>query len=118
MAGSGPPTPPPKGSGGSRREGGGGESNPCERPLQTFLSNVQTRLTGEIQIGSRLDVKLIAVGGKSTLACVNSAGEFVGAILSRGAARLTDCIGEGYEYIATVITIDYGALEVMIRSRS
>jgi len=117
MAGRGPAAPPKKAPAG--RIGFGSERNPCEQPIKTFLSNVRMKPAAALAEGDILDVKLLSQRGRQTVVCTSrSDGEIVGVVLSRGAARLIDCMSQGFQYAATVIEADYGSVEVVIRSVS
>jgi hypothetical protein len=116
MAGRSPTTRPPKDRRRSMDQPDSGD--PCERTLQTHLSNVRPSAAGGLRVGSQLTVEVEETGGRRTLVCKRPSNDaLVGTVLSRGASTMIGCISRGYHYTATITEMDLGLVEVLIRSQ-
>jgi hypothetical protein len=83
-----------------------------DAPLQSVDPDAVRSLTE----GDELTVRLGTADGASVVEVVTAGGDYVGALIDR-IADLLRCIQDGYEYVATVISIDGGDVRVRVRAR-
>ena len=105
------------GSGGG---GGGGPASPSRPDCSTLvfrtpLASPKPKVIAKLNKGDQLDVVAQSAAGPAVVQ--TRQGEEGGSITSR-LADLLRCLAEGYMYVATIISITGGNVEVEIRPRS
>ncbi|WP_414918707.1 hypothetical protein [Pseudomonas sp. IT-P4] len=86
----------------------------CESlALETHLSSPREDVVDRIQVGDSLFLSVVAHGSVSTVQ-VYWNGELAGGIASPSVQQLQNCIGEGFNYIATVTAKNGGEVRIRI----
>jgi hypothetical protein len=103
--------------------GGGGTYSPPDTGVSCAnlkfdapLQSVDPDAVRGLAEGDELTVRLGTADGASIVEVVTGVGDYVGALIDR-IADLLRCIQDGYEYVATVISIDGGDVRVRVRAR-
>jgi hypothetical protein len=68
-----------------------------------------------LHTGTILDVRANSPTGP--LVAVLNQGQIVGSVTSASAARILECIEDGYEFVAEVLQVNGGQVVVLIRPR-
>lgn len=93
----------------------GSGSTPCDRlRLDRVLEGAIPEVAGALQAGDVLDIEL-RDGPPKQVVAVDDKGRDAGGILSGGS--LIDCLEEGHEFVAVVITVDGGAIRLEVLPR-
>lgn len=103
------------GSDRSSRGGGGGTDAAiaCERlQFETEIRSPNPAVIGKIQVGEVLGVQLRA--GPPIVVVIVRGAQDVGGIVSPKATRLRECITQGTQYSATVISVNASVVKVRI----
>ena len=101
-------------SGGSKvsSSNGGDESVVCEHlELSTNLSSPQEKEVKDLKVDQILSVDF---QDERVLAVSQETGNTVGSINWSGIERLIECIEQGFEYVARVLSVDGGRVRVRI----
>lgn len=103
------------GSGGG---GGGGGYDPHPSQCETLkfdaqLVSTQPAVVSSVKIGDVLDVATATLKGQ-TIVQVLKNGQVVGGLTGLDANRLRQCIEDGHNYKATVLTVNGGQVRVGI----
>jgi hypothetical protein len=93
-------------------ETGATQKNCADIVLRTQLASPDPEVIEELGIGDILNIRLSSATGP--LQAVTIDGIVAGAILSSNPALLINCINEGYEYIAKVLSVNGGDCQVSI----
>jgi hypothetical protein len=103
MTGGGPgPRPEPRSNCASLRE-------------RTTLNSVDPAAVNLLHAGTILDVRANSPTGP--LVAVLNQVQIVGSVTSASAARILECIEDGYEFVAEVLQVNGGQVVVLIRPR-
>jgi hypothetical protein len=105
------------GSGGGGLGGGSLGDTPvaCERlVIETILSSPKANVVAKLQVGYILDVRLEEQAGTVVVALYFGA-EKAGGITSASTNRLRECIDQGTQYTATVMSVVSGQINVRIK---
>jgi hypothetical protein len=106
---------------------GGGGSGGSYSPPDTGVSCANLKFDAPVQSvdpgavqqlaeGEDLAVRLGTADGASVVEIVTGGGDYVGALIDR-IADLLRCIQDGYQYVATVVSIDGGDVRVRVQAR-
>lgn len=88
-------------------------SSPCERiNFRANINSPQPAVLGSLRLSSELDVKLQTVPAISVV--VEYAGAIAGSLTGTEVSKLINCIQNGFEYSATIVTIDKGNYTVQV----
>lgn len=103
------------GSGGG---GGGGGYDPGPSPCETLkfdaqLVSTQPPVVATLKPGEVLDVATATLKGQTVVQVLKS-GQVVGGLTGLDANRLRQCIEDGHDYKATVLTVNGGQVRVRI----
>lgn len=118
-SGTGPDGPSPTGSG----DGDDGvppeeaddvfpEGDPCEFHEQVILDSPKPGALNSVSVDDVLPVEL----DQGAVVVVNHSGQVVGSIVEPWTADLKDCIEQGHDYEAKVLSIQGGSCEVLLRN--
>jgi hypothetical protein len=89
----------------------------CERlTSETTLTSPDRAVISQLSIGTQLDVEVDNSGARPVVRAMYQ-GQVAGSITSSIIQRLVECIGEGYEYVAVVLSVQGGTCRVRVRSR-
>lgn len=105
------------GSGGFGGGGGGGSpSTPCEvLAFETQLSSPKADVIQNLTVGSVLKIELKKLGDTYTIV-VTWNGQVAGGLTAPDVQRLRECILDGHEYAATVLSINQGQVKVRVKA--
>lgn len=102
------------GSGGGGFGGIPDSPNDCARFVkETILNSPNPEVIPELQVGQILLVKFDPESGQRVIQAVTSAESVAGSIT--GEPGLRNCMIEGYEYVAEVVSVQGGSCKVKIR---
>lgn len=103
------------GSGGG---GGGGGDQPkieCEfLAFETQLTSPKATVVAKLKPNDVLQIELRSPGGTAVVAAIFES-EIAGGITAQDVQRLRECLQEGYEYRATVISVKEGQVRVRVK---
>ncbi len=89
----------------------------CDRlTSETTLTSPDRAVISQLSIGTALDVEVDTSGARPVVRAMYQ-GQVAGSITSSIIQRLVECIGEGYEYVADVLSVQGGTCRVRVRSR-
>jgi hypothetical protein len=89
----------------------------CERlTSETTLTSPDRAVISQLNVGTTLEVEVDNSGARPVVRAMYH-GQVAGSITSSIIQRLVECIGEGYEYVAEVLSIQGGTCRVRVRSR-
>lgn len=91
---------------------GATRQNCADIVLKTQLASPDPDVIDDLGVGDILNIKLSSATGP--LQAVTMDGQIAGAILSSNPALLINCITEGHEYLARVLSINGGDCQVSI----
>ena len=94
--------------------GAGGDPDLCDIVETAALNSLQPGAVGALNVGDILTVNLNRSGPNSVVEVLGSGGQRVGALTHRGHVRIIGCIDQGRAYVAVVLSIRGGAVEVRI----
>jgi hypothetical protein len=99
---------------------GGGDgvsdsSSDCEIVERVPLNSPQSAVVTHLRVGLVLDVVLLKGPPQSLVAQIPNAGQVAGSLTPKSLVRLLRCIREGNVYVADVLAIKGGFVEVEIR---
>lgn len=102
------------GGGGYSRGSREGYNAPrCEDVLfDAQLTSPSPTLVPGLSVGEVLDVSVATTGGRRVVQ-VTKVGQLVGGLVGPDASRVRDCIDNGHQYKATVLSINSG--QVLVR---
>lgn len=105
------------GSGGGRAGGGGGgDPHPpgCETlRFDTQLVSTQPAVVATLQVGDVLDVVLAIMKGQTIVQVLHN-GQVAGGLTGLDANQLRNCIDDGHQYTATVLSMNAGQVRVRV----
>lgn len=109
------------GGGGGSSSGGGpafedGPVDCANLRFQTFLASAKANLIPLLKKGDLLEIQ--AMGRRGPLLVLNPLGNPVGSITHERQLALLDCIEQGFQFKAEVLSIAQGAVKVEIRCAS
>lgn len=88
-------------------------SSPCERiNFRANINSPQPAILNLLKVTDVLDVKLRTTPVVSII--VEYAGNFAGSLTGTEISKLIMCIQNGFEYSATIVTIDKGNFTVQV----
>ncbi|CAG0977580.1 hypothetical protein ANRL2_02157 [Anaerolineae bacterium] len=94
--------------------GGGGETNACASlDFVTFLQSPKRGVVEKLSEGDRLT--LVPTNGGPPLQVMTNGGDIAGSIVSN-VSLILGCIGKGYVYVADVVNIQSGAVELRVHA--
>ncbi len=94
---------PPQGSGGRI---------PCHLlVVQTLLSSPKAQVVDRLKEGDELDVEV-----RDGILVATDDGRIAGSLVSPQSLRIMECIGQGIDYVAEVLDVSGGAVEVKVHS--
>jgi hypothetical protein len=101
--------------------GGGGWSeptqDPCERlTSETTLTSPVRSVIAQLTTGTLLDVEVTDSGGTPVVRAVHN-GQVAGSITSSIIQKIAECIENGHQYVAEVLSVQGGACRVRVRIR-
>lgn len=104
------------GSGGGG--GGGGGDQPkieCELlAFETQLTSPKATVVAKLKPNDELQIELQSPGGTAVVAAIFES-EIAGGITAQDVQRLRECLQDGYEYRATVISVKEGQVRVRVK---
>lgn len=104
------------GSGGGGFGGYEPQEDNCESlVIDTQLSSPKEDVVARINEGDRLAVALQTLGGTAVVVVLHE-GDIAGGLASPKIQRLRECIEQGVEYTATVISKNDGQVRVRVRA--
>lgn len=106
-------TPSKLGTGGGGG-GAGGAPDPCDIVETAALNSLQPAAFGSLSVGDILTINLNRSGPNPVVEVLGPGGQRVGALTHRGHVRIIGCIDQGRAYVAVVLSIRGGAVEVRI----
>jgi hypothetical protein len=102
--------------------GGGGGGRPpiepvpnCELIERTQVNSPKAGVIKHIQVNDVLTVKLLTEAGQKLLVAETDRGETAGSLTPRHLPELIRCIQAGHRYIAVVLRVLGGIVEVEVR---
>lgn len=105
--------------------GGGGSGGPASPDPQVDCASLIIRTTlnsPDPAVVSKLELRDVLHVSPQTSAgpveAITDAGEVAGSITARQMMRLLQCIEDGFEYIAVVLSVSGGRVEVEVRPES
>lgn len=104
------------GSGGGGGGGGGGEAPPPACDTLVFVAQLVSTVpavVAALKMGDVLDVVLAIMKGQ-TIVQVLQNGQVAGGLTGLDANRLRNCMDDGHQYKATVLTINGGQVRVRV----
>lgn len=104
------------GSGGGGGGGGGGDSYspPCETlRFDTQLVSAQPAVVATLKAGDVLDVALAVMKGQTVVQVLHK-GQVAGGLTGLDANNLRNCMDDGHQYKATVLSINGGQVRVRV----
>lgn len=97
-------------------EPGDGPGIDCARLfLETILSSPNPAVIANLNEGERLPLELR--GERGPVVAVAPDGQVAGSITAAALADLVECIQQGFDYVAVVLSVDGGACRVQVRPR-
>lgn len=88
-------------------------SSPCERiNFRANINSPQPAVLGPLGLGTELDVKLQTIPTISVV--MEYSGAIAGSLTGTEVSKLINCIQNGFEYSATIVTIDKGNYTVQV----
>jgi hypothetical protein len=106
-----PRTPKPKGG-----DGSGGGDNACDIVERTKVNSPDRTVAVTVRDGDELSVAYES-GPPRKLLVRTASGATLGSITSPSMAQIIQCILSGYEYVAVVLSISGGMIEVRIEPK-
>ncbi|WP_133987068.1 hypothetical protein [Pseudodesulfovibrio indicus] len=107
------------GGNGGGSGGGGGAHRECPDFFEeTVLNSPNHIVLANLEEGDLLSVYLNDEGGHSTVLAVDGDGNSAGSITIGSLAQLIECLEDGYDYVAVVVSVDGGHCRVQIRLES
>lgn len=102
---------------GGSGSGSGSSSSPsdCDIAERVPLNSPQPAVLAKLKAGMTLDVALTQGPPQSLVAQIQKSGEIAGSLTPKSLARLLQCMRSGNVYIADVVTVKGGLVEVEIR---
>lgn len=94
--------------------GAGGDPDLCDIVETAALNSLQPGAVGALKVGDILTVNLNRSGPNPVVEILGPGGQRVGALTHRGHVRIIGCIDQGRAYVAVVLSIRGGAVEVRI----
>lgn len=101
--------------------GGGSWTTPtgdsCERlTSETALTSPDRAVISQLSVGTMLNVEVDNSGARPVVRAAYQ-GQVAGSITSSIIQRLVECIGDGYQYVAEVLSVQGGTCRVRVRLR-
>ncbi len=93
---------------------GTGAGDPCVIEEVTTLNSISPPGLRVVRVGDVLDVVFVSGPPKRLIAQLGG-GQLVGSITSRSMLQIIECIQNGRQYSADVLTIQGGACQVRVR---
>lgn len=81
--------------------------------INTNLASPQPEVLALLNVGDELTI--YAASDQGPIQALNSSGDVAGSIVSREQIRLLNCINQGIQYIAEVLSLDQGQCQVQIK---
>lgn len=103
------------GSGGGGGSSGGSSVGDCNIVERVPLNSPQAAVVATLTQSQELDVQL---RGGSVVAVVSASNSIAGSLTPRRLVELIDCINQGRQYVAVVMTVRGALCEVEIRPRA
>lgn len=99
-------------SGGYSFETGAVQQNCADLIIRTQLASPDPAVLADLRVGDILTVRLLSATGP--LQAVTHDGNIAGAILTSDPGLLINCINNGHEYMAKILSINGGDCQVSI----
>lgn len=101
--------------------GGGSWTTPtgdsCERlTSETTLTSPDRAVISQLNVGTPLEVEVDNSGARPVVRAVYQ-GQVAGSITSSIIQRLVECIDDGHQYVAEVLSVQGGTCRVRVRLR-
>ena len=87
----------------------------CDISREVALQATNPAVISKLKKGDELLVRVLNAGSQASVVCENAEGRRAGSVVYAGVKTLIDCIEQGNNYIATVLTVDGGYCQVRIR---
>lgn len=103
----------------SGSSGGGGVGGPathadCELlKFDAQLTSPKPAVVATLKVGEALNVVVAEMNGQVVVQALKN-GQLAGGLTGPDAARLRDCIGEGHNYSASVLSVNGGQVRVRV----
>lgn len=97
---------------------GNGAPNCASIIEQVPLNSPKAEVISKLKVGNVLKLEVHVEGGRNILIAVNSKGEKAGTITTASSITIINCIQNGFDFIAVVISIDRGDCMLEIRPES
>ena len=102
------------GSGGGGGGGGGGGTTPCESlKFDAQLTSPQPAIVATLKVGEVLTIVVATMKG-TVVVQVLKGSSIAGGLAGPDASRLRNCIDDGHQYEATVISVIGGQVRVHV----
>jgi len=105
------------GSGGGGGGGGGVPDTPpsCNAlKFKALLASPQPAAVATLRVGEFLDIDVAQQSGQVVVRVLKKNGTVVGALAGPDATRVRNCIGQGHDYQAEVLSINLGQVQVEV----
>jgi len=103
------------GSGGGSFAGGGAQEISCDRlSFETQLSSPKPLVVAGINVGDVLSVAMEQQGAAQVVVVIMHGNQVAGGITSPKMSRLLECMRQGSQYQATVLSKDGGQVTIRI----
>lgn len=111
------------GSGSSNYSSGSGGSSGEEYDCLKYVERVQLSspvpaVVSGLAVGDLLDVRLFQTGAVTIIEAIAATGSVAGSLVPSKMAQLLNCLRDGVEYSAHILSIDRGLVRVEIRPKS
>ncbi|MES1200036.1 MAG: hypothetical protein ABUS57_01130 [Pseudomonadota bacterium] len=107
-----------RGSSGDWRQPAGGKSGPdkCAISERTVLNSPDQAVVATLKVGAILEVRL-ETAPRKRLVAVAASNKIAGSITSARLVDFIECIEGGSEYVADVLSIQGGRVEIEVRPK-
>lgn len=102
------------GGGGGGIGGGYANDSPCDKlRFDAQLTSPQPSVVGTLMVGDALDIVVATMNGQVVVQ-VRKAGNLAGGLTGPDATRLRNCMDQGHQFGATVLTVNGGQVRVRV----